>query len=45
MKAGGHGAPLAPYFHEYISVKEKPFVNILNLGGFQIGHSSQIINL
>ena len=34
MKAGGQGAPLAPYFHEYISIKEKPFVNILNLGGF-----------
>ena len=34
MKAGGQGAPLAPYFHEYISLKEKPFINILNLGGF-----------
>ena len=34
MKAGGQGAPLAPYFHEYISIKGKPFVNILNLGGF-----------
>jgi anhydro-N-acetylmuramic acid kinase len=34
MRAGGQGAPLAPYFHEYISIKEKPFVNILNLGGF-----------
>jgi anhydro-N-acetylmuramic acid kinase len=34
MKVGGQGAPLAPYFHEYISSKEKPFINILNLGGF-----------
>ena len=34
MRAGGQGAPLAPYFHEYISMKEKTFVNILNLGGF-----------
>jgi anhydro-N-acetylmuramic acid kinase len=34
MRAGGQGAPLAPYFHEYISIKKKLFVNILNLGGF-----------
>ena len=34
MKVGGQGAPLAPYFHEYISSKDKPFINILNLGGF-----------
>ena len=34
MKAGGQGAPLAPYFHEFISLKQKPFINILNLGGF-----------
>ena len=34
MKVGGQGAPLAPYFHEHISEKEKLFVNILNLGGF-----------
>ena len=34
MKAGGQGAPLAPYFHDYISLRERPFINILNLGGF-----------
>tara|TARA_B100001059_G_scaffold233690_1_gene274345 strand:- start:90 stop:1166 length:1077 start_codon:yes stop_codon:yes gene_type:complete len=34
MITGGQGAPLAPYFHEYISIKEKAFINILNLGGF-----------
>ena len=34
MKAGGEGAPLAPYFHDYISTFHKSFINILNLGGF-----------
>ena len=34
MKAGGEGAPLAPYFHDYISTFNKSFINILNLGGF-----------
>lgn len=34
MKAGGQGAPLAPYFHDYISSHEKTFINIINLGGF-----------
>tara|TARA_B100001057_G_scaffold425811_1_gene449500 strand:+ start:293 stop:1369 length:1077 start_codon:yes stop_codon:yes gene_type:complete len=34
MKVGGEGAPLAPYFHDYISTFNKSFVNILNLGGF-----------
>ena len=34
MKSGGQGAPLAPYFHNYISVNKKKFINILNLGGF-----------
>ena len=34
MKAGGQGAPLAPYFHDYISSREKCFINIINLGGF-----------
>ena len=34
MQAGGEGAPLAPYFHEYISKSHKEFINILNLGGF-----------
>jgi anhydro-N-acetylmuramic acid kinase len=34
MIQGGQGAPLAPYFHDYISIKNKPYVNILNLGGF-----------
>jgi len=34
MKVGGEGAPLAPYFHDYISTFHKSFVNILNLGGF-----------
>ena len=34
MKHGGQGAPLAPYFHEYISSKGKNFLNFINLGGF-----------
>jgi anhydro-N-acetylmuramic acid kinase len=34
MTVGGQGAPLAPYFHDYISKKNEAFVNILNLGGF-----------
>ena len=34
MKYGGQGAPLAPYFHEYISKKENNFINFINLGGF-----------
>ena len=34
MKVGGQGAPLAPYFHDYISSHEKSFINIINLGGF-----------
>mgnify|MGYP005708598557 CR=1 FL=1 len=34
MQAGGQGAPLAPYFHDYISLKQKSFINIINLGGF-----------
>ena len=34
MKAGGEGAPLTPYFHDYISSYKDPFINILNLGGF-----------
>tara|TARA_Y100000389_G_scaffold203150_1_gene250651 strand:- start:6573 stop:7649 length:1077 start_codon:yes stop_codon:yes gene_type:complete len=34
MKVGGQGAPLAPYFHDYISSSKKSFLNILNLGGF-----------
>ena len=34
MKVGGQGAPLAPYFHDYISSYEKSFINIINLGGF-----------
>ena len=34
MKVGGQGAPLAPYFHDYISSHETSFINIINLGGF-----------
>ena len=34
MELGGQGAPLAPYFHDHISHKNKYFINILNLGGF-----------
>ncbi len=34
MKVGGQGAPLAAYFHDFISSKEKNFINIINLGGF-----------
>ena len=34
MKHGGQGAPLAPYFHEYISSKSRNFINFINLGGF-----------
>jgi len=34
MAIGGQGAPLAPYFHNYISKENEAFVNILNLGGF-----------
>ena len=34
MKYGGQGAPLAPYFHEYISKRENNFINFINLGGF-----------
>ena len=34
MKVGGEGAPLAPYFHDYISTFHKSFINIINLGGF-----------
>ncbi len=34
MKHGGQGAPLAPYFHEYISSKGRNFLNFINLGGF-----------
>ena len=34
MHTGGQGAPLAPYFHDYISLKRKSFINIINLGGF-----------
>ena len=34
MVLGGQGAPLAPYFHDYIAHKNKYFINILNLGGF-----------
>ena len=34
MALGGQGAPLAPYFHDYICKENEPFVNILNLGGF-----------
>ena len=30
----GAGAPLAPYFHEYISSKGRNFLNFINLGGF-----------
>ena len=34
MKHGGQGAPLTPYFHEYISSRGKNFLNFINLGGF-----------
>ena len=34
MKHGGQGAPLAPYFHAYISSDKDSFINIINLGGF-----------
>ena len=34
MKMGGEGAPLTPYFHDYISAFHKSFINIINLGGF-----------
>ncbi len=34
MQMGGEGAPLAPYFHDYISSFNKSFINIINLGGF-----------
>ena len=34
MMHGGQGAPLAPYFHEYISSKTRDFLNFINLGGF-----------
>ena len=34
MKHGGQGAPLAPYFHEYIASKNRNFLNFINLGGF-----------
>ena len=34
MKVGGEGAPLTPYFHDYISTFHKSFINIINLGGF-----------
>ena len=34
MMHGGQGAPLAPYFHEYISSKPRDFLNFINLGGF-----------
>ncbi len=34
MKHGGQGAPLAPYFHAYISSNRDSFINIINLGGF-----------
>ena len=34
MKHGGQGAPLAPYFHEYISSEGGDFLNFINLGGF-----------
>tara|TARA_B100000035_G_scaffold314782_1_gene332248 strand:- start:101 stop:1174 length:1074 start_codon:yes stop_codon:yes gene_type:complete len=34
MNHGGQGAPLAPYFHEFISKGENNFINIINLGGF-----------
>ena len=34
MKHGGQGAPLAPYFHDYISSKGRDFLNFINLGGF-----------
>ena len=34
MNYGGQGAPLAPYFHEFISEGENSFINFINLGGF-----------
>ena len=34
MNYGGQGAPLAPYFHEFISKGENCFINFINLGGF-----------
>ena len=34
IDAGGEGAPLSAFFHNYINKKRKDFITFINLGGF-----------